>query len=231
MTSSFIEKLMPILKMHSFPVVLVDSYLPLEDTSAVLVDNVCGILKAVKYLVDKGHRKIGYMMGDLADIDCVERRAGFRRGLSIFDLPIDEDSILECKLSISSSYQAMSAFLHQSTSLPTAFIGVNDLVTIGGMQAAKDFGFTVPEEMSFVGFDDIGLSKEISPALTTVHVDIQALGKFSVECLIDLIKNDPVSFHKILINTTIVERNSVAAPIKRTDTNGGEETNQAVKSR
>lgn len=210
MTSSYIEELLPIIKMHSVPVVFVDSYLPLDDTSAVLVDNVCGILKAVKYLTDRGHSKIGYLEGDLDDIDCVERLTGYKRGLETAGLSVNDGYVIQSKLNLSSSYQAMIGFLRRTKSIPTAFIGVNDMVTIGGMQAAKDFGLTVPEQMSFIGFDDIGLSNEVTPRLTTVHVDVNSLGMLSVQRLVDLMEGKPINFHKMLINPTVVERSSVA---------------------
>lgn len=211
-TSSFIEQLLPMIKMLAIPVVFVDSYLPLENTSAVLVDNVCGIIKAVKYLSDKGHRDIGFLEGDLADVDCIERLAGFKRALEMLKLPLTEAYILESKLSLSSSYQAMRGFLLESPVLPTAFIGVNDLVTIGAMQAVRDYGMSVPDQMSFIGFDDISLAKEVTPSLTTVRVDMRAMGMLSVQRLVELMNNKPVLFEKMIVNTSIVERNSVVAP-------------------
>jgi LacI family transcriptional regulator len=209
MTSSYIEALIPTLNLYNIPFVLVDSYLPLEDTSAVLTDNIGGILKAAKHLVDRGHSKIAYLEGELEDIDCLDRLAGYKRALEMFDLPSREDYVIPSDLNMSGSYQAMMRFLKSCDDLPTAVIGANDIVTIGAMQATKDYGLEVPFEISFVGFDDIEMANEVVPALTTVHVDKESLGKLSVKRLVQLIKNEPITFHKIVINPSIVERKSV----------------------
>ena len=141
----------------------------------------------------------------------------------MFGLPLRDHYILPCDLNMSSSYQAMMCFLKQSTSLPTAVIGVNDIVTIGAMQATKDFGLEVPNEVSFIGFDDIDMANEVVPALTTVHVDKKQLGELSVQRLVQLINSEPILFHKIVINPSIVERLSVYDRKKETnnETEGG----------
>lgn len=215
MTSSYIEELIPTLTLYNIPFVLVDSYLPLEDTSAVLTDNIGGVLKAVKFLVDRGHEKIGYLQGEMEDIDCVDRLTGYERGLAMNGFKLEEEFILSSELNMSNSYQAMMRFLKTHEDVPTAFIGANDIVTIGAMQATKDFGLRVPQDVSFIGFDDIDLANEVVPPLTTVHVDKEGMGKLSVHRMVELIKNEPISFHKMMINPTIVERKSVFSHISQ----------------
>ncbi|MFA5570349.1 MAG: LacI family DNA-binding transcriptional regulator [Sphaerochaetaceae bacterium] len=210
MTSSYIETLIPIFNENNIPIVLVDSYLPLENTNAVLPDNSNGIMNAVKFLVEHGHKQIGYLEGDLQDIDCADRLTGFKRGLELFEVPLCEETVLSCNLNMLSSYQAMMKFLKEHSEVPSAFIGANDVVTIGAMRAAKDFGLDIPEDISFIGFDDVDLSKDMVPSLTTVHVDRESLGLVAVQRLVQLINNEPIHYHKMLICTTIVERDSVA---------------------
>lgn len=209
MTSSYIEELIPALNLYNIPFVLVDSYLPLEDTSAVITDNIGGVLKAVRHLAERGHERIGYLQGEMEDIDCVDRLTGYKRGLEMNGLPFCSEFVLASDLNMSGSYQAMMRFLKGCADLPTAFIGANDIVTIGAMQATKDFGLRVPQDISFIGFDDIDLANEVVPPLTTVHVDKEGMGTLSVRRLVELIKAEPITFHKMMINPTIVERDSV----------------------
>lgn len=209
MTSSYIEDIIPALNLYSIPFVLVDSYLPLEDTSAVVTDNVSGILKAIEYLYKRGHRRIGYLVGPQDDIDCADRLMGFRQGINMFKLDTQPEDILDCKLSMSSSYQVTMQFLRKNGAHPTAFIGANDIVTIGAMQGAKDFGLKVPYDISFIGFDGIDLASEVVPALTTIFVDREAMGQLSVNRLVELMESKPVGFHKIMLNPRIQEGGSV----------------------
>lgn len=209
MTSSYIEGLIPMLNLYSIPVVLVDSYLPLEDTSAVITDNIAGLLKAVEFLTQRGHSRIGYLSGEMDDIDCVDRLSGFRKGIQLFQLETKQSDILSTKLSMSSSYQVMMKFLKETKDIPSAFIGANDIVTIGAMSACKDFGYRVPNDISFVGFDGIDLADEVVPSLCTVNVDRESMGSLAVDRLIELVEEKPVRFHKIMINPTMKKGDSV----------------------
>ncbi len=210
MTSSYIEKIIMRFSASRIPIVLMDSYLPLEDISAVITDNIDGILKAMHYLYSRGHTRIGYMSGIVKDdIDCVDRLTGYTRALELFHIPFDRSLVVESDLSMSGAYEAFRNFLNRTKELPTAIIGVNDIVAIGALNAIRDFGLHVPADMSVIGFDDISLSNEVTPRLTTIHVDKEKMGRLSVARLIDLIKEKPVSFHKMMINPTIVERDSV----------------------
>ncbi len=210
MTSSYIEELIVKFSASDIPIVLVDSYLPLEDISAVITDNATGIMKAMNYLSSKGHQKIGYLSGIVnEDIDCADRLSGYMRATELFHLTFDPELIIPSELSMSAAYEAVAAFLKGTKNSPTAFIGVNDIVAIGAMQAIKDSGRRVPEDISVIGFDDIALANEVTPRLTTIRVNKEEMGKLSVSRLVELIKGKPVSFHKIVINPSIVERDSV----------------------
>ena len=101
MTSSYIEELIPALNLYNIPFVLVDSYLPLEDTSAVITDNIGGVLKAVRHLAERGHERIGYLQGEMEDIDCVDRLTGYKRGLEMNGLPFCSEFVrLDLNMSI-----------------------------------------------------------------------------------------------------------------------------------
>lgn len=212
-TSPYIENIIPVLKVHGIPIVLLDSYIPTSDIFSVSPDNDTGVFRSIDYLRSNGHTSIGCLCGPKDDIDSVDRYYAYRKWMDMFGLKIMEDAILNCQLSMSSSYEKMTAFLHSHDELPTAFIGVNDMVTIGAMQAVKDFGLKVPEDVSFVGFDGINLANEVTPSLTTVSVDRFTMGKVAVKYIINCIEKKEkteMDFHKILVNPVIKEGGSVS---------------------
>ncbi|MBO4278436.1 MAG: substrate-binding domain-containing protein, partial [Spirochaetales bacterium] len=164
-------------------------------------------------LRSNGHTRIGCLSGPKDDIDCVDRYYAYRKWMDIFGLEVMEDAILNCQLSMSSSYEKMTTFLSSHEEIPTAFIGANDMVTIGAMQAVKDYGLKVPEDVSFIGFDGINLATEVAPSLTTVSVDRFTMGSVAVSYIIDRIeKKDKTEtdYHKILINPVLKEGGSVS---------------------
>ena len=212
-TSPYIENIIPVLKVYGIPIVLLDSYIPTSDIFAVIPDNDTGVFRSIEYLRSNGHVRIGCLYGPKDDVDCVDRYYAYRKWMDMFGMEVREDEILNCQLSMSSSYEKMMAFLNSHKELPTAFVGANDMVTIGAMQAVKDFGLKVPEDISFIGFDGISLAEEVTPSLTTVSVDRFAMGSVAVSYIIDRIEKKGINetdYHKILVNPVIKEGGSVS---------------------
>ena len=81
---------------------------------------------------------------------------------------------------------------------PTAVIAYNDLVAMGAMDAIKQQGLAIPEDLSIIGFDDISLSPEVMPPLTTVQVPKELMGKLAVETLFESVARKPHVTRKIL---------------------------------
>jgi LacI family transcriptional regulator len=94
-------------------------------------------------------------------------------------------------------------------------IAYNDMVGIGAMDAIKQQGLVIPEEMSIVGFDDISLSAEVMPPLTTVQVPKELMGRLAVETLFQAIAGRSHFTRKILLPTRLVVRESTAAPKRK----------------
>ena len=111
--------------------------------------------------------------------------------------------------------QRSSSASKEYTSELTPLFPVTTKITqiIGAMQAVKDFGLKVPEDVSFVGFDGINLANEVAPSLTTVSVDRFTMGSVAVSYIIDRIEKKEkteTDYHKILINPVLKEGGSVS---------------------
>ncbi len=102
----------------------------------------------------------------------------------------------------------MSSYLDTNPQLPTAFFADNDIIAVSCMRALKEHGYRLPDDISFVGFDDMPLSYVVSPKLTAIQVPKEAFGQRAVTRLSEKIKGkDDISL-KISVNPTLVIRDS-----------------------
>jgi LacI family transcriptional regulator len=188
-------------------IVLVDSYAPDQLFDSIVTDNINGAYNAVRYLIDRGHSRIGCVGSMPAGYPSIrERRKGYTRALKeagITDLYI-EDSLLTRE----DVYDATIRLLRRSPEI-TAIFACNDNAAIGALNAINDLGLRVPDDISLVGFDDIDLAQEVSPALTTIHVDKTLMGVLAVRQLLERAENPDRPALTIALSTQLLERESV----------------------
>jgi LacI family transcriptional regulator len=189
--------------------VLVDAYTSVgNEFDSVLIDNVNGAMKAVGHLIAKGHRRIGLVGSSPSSYPSIlERRAGYLTTLTQHNLePFIEDGALD-RLD---AYHATKRLLARVPEL-TAIFACNDEVAIGVVNAVQEMGLDVPHHLSVIGFDDIDIAQELKPALTTMHVDKVLMGVMAVRHLMDRANNPNRTPLKTLVNTQLIERNSVGS--------------------
>jgi DNA-binding LacI/PurR family transcriptional regulator len=148
---------------------------------------------AVEHLIALGHCKIGYL-GSIPGRDAIDVRneyrfAGYQAALAKHQIQADDAHVFNIELTTEAAYLGMQQLLTQK-GLPTAMFCANDLVAIGAMKAIHEAGLKIPEEMAVIGIDDIDLAAYVRPALSTVRVPKEDLGKFAVKILIDRIEGD-----------------------------------------
>jgi len=191
------------------PTVLIDFNIPTEEIDCVLIDDVDGMVKAVDYLYSLGHRRIAYLSLDSNEESVYNRLTGYKRGLEMHGLSYDEDLIEKCPGLIYEGYEATTRLLERDIDRPpTAVIGYNDIIAIGAIDAIKRMGLRVPEDISVVGFDDIGIAREVVPSLTTLHVPKRAMGIIAVQHLMRLIEGRKELIKKVLVPARLKIRKS-----------------------
>jgi DNA-binding LacI/PurR family transcriptional regulator len=203
-----------VLKLRQFevPMILIDYYIPTEDIPAVLIDNADGILKACKHLVSLGHRRVGFLSGEEVETSAHERLYGFQRAREEYGLDSDPALVVKnCRSRIDEGFRGMQQLLALKE-LPTAVVAYNDLIAVGAMDAIKQTGRAVPDDISLVGFDDINCAAEVHPPLTTVHVHKRTMGSIAAQRLAQLIRKKEMRQEKILVATNLVVRGSTAPP-------------------
>jgi DNA-binding LacI/PurR family transcriptional regulator len=199
------------------PLVLVDNYVP--QTDAVLANNLDGARLAVEHLIGMGHRRIAFIGGPFVQgskhinrVYTIERRAqGYRLALLEAGLPVLPELFEDGGLSTDGGYLACKRLCERKLSFSAIFCA-NDEMAIGAMKALREIGLRVPEDISLVGFDNIDLVEHLTPPLTTIRVDKEAMGAVALRRLLSLITNpDPVRVVSML-DVELVRRGSVAAP-------------------
>lgn len=200
-------------KVSDFPVVLIESYsrVPSLKINSVLVDNFNAGYMATKYLIECGHRKIGIIKGPDDYITALDRYKGFLFALSEAGLKIKNEYIETGNLEYAGGYEAIVKMINKikRKDFPTAIFCVNDFTALGAKDALEKNGFIIPDKVSLIGFDNIELTEQVVPPLTTVNVDKESLGRLAVKRLYDLINNQEFSIATITISVSLVERASV----------------------
>jgi len=188
------------------PIILIDNHKNFKDIYGVDNDDFGGAYKATRYLINLGHKNIGYI--GIPDSHPLGRESwyGFKKALKENNLE-EVCSYKKCQFGIRSGRRAMNYLLEEKV-LPTAFFCVNDYIAIGAIEELKSKGYKVPDNISFVGMDDMELSSEIDPPLTTVRIKMEELGRVGIKKLISIINNNYEGEIKTIIDNEIVERQS-----------------------
>lgn len=183
-----------------------------EHRPYVMSNNENGAEKAVEYLYQCGHRKIGHIAGPLDTISAGERCKGYLSGLERFGLKFETDLIIESKwFKYEEAYEATFEYINRFSDgeLPTALFVSSDIMAIAVIKALKFSGLRVPEDISVIGFDDIEYARLSIPELTTIRQNTVEIGEKVADTLYKLIVNEEVEAEVTRIPVELVIRESV----------------------
>lgn len=183
----------------------------------VMVDNVQGGYVATKYLISLGHEKIAYLGGRWGTSSNLDRFEGYKKALMESGFPVHEEYLFCGEFRMEGGYQEGIKMLSLRENRPTAVFCANDNMAIGLIEACREHGVEVPQEISVIGFDDIPLSAIKSIQLTTISQSIPELGALSGKILIDKIL-DPQKKglrQQIVFPPKLVIRKTCAPPQNR----------------
>jgi len=194
------------------PVVFYDVGAPRQNITNIRVDYRRGIDKVIDYLYSLGHRKLGFvghhsLLGPIherakAVIDAAARYSGTNVRTAA-----DADTL-------DGGRMAARALL-SSGETPTAIVCVNDIMAVGALRELRERGFRVPQDVSVTGFDNVKLSEFCYPALTTVHIPRERIGKLVCESLLAKSVNGTSVDHDMVIDPEFVLRDSTGpAPVR-----------------
>jgi LacI family transcriptional regulator len=185
------------------PTVFVDRPARDLDVDAVLIDGRAAARQAVGHLLSHGHRRIGYL-GDTATIwTASERLRGYAEALAATGLRTDPALISQGLRSMYAAEAAAMALLSQPDPA-TALFTANDVITLGALRALRRHG----QPVALVGLDDFVLADELTPAVTVVAQDPQAMGETAAQLLFSRVAGDDSPRREVLLPTRLVVRGS-----------------------
>lgn len=183
------------------PVVTIDHVF--HNRISVVSDNVKGMRDLLTFIYEMGHRRIAYIHG--ADSAVTKSRlSGFFCRAEELGLAMPDEYILEAAYRDTKEAYRMTEQLLDLENPPTCICYADDFSAFGGMNAIKERGLRIPEDISVAGYDGILLGRHIEPQLTTIRQDTAALGKTAAEKLISLVEKP---------KTTIVEQVIVSGEV------------------
>jgi LacI family transcriptional regulator len=193
---------------HTPPIVLVDAYSNTESYDTVVSDNFQAAYQAVEYLIQQGHRHIGLVGSEANSYPSLkDRRNGYLRALK--ENEITNTYIANFNINQSHGYEETIALLTKYPQI-TALFGINDECAVTAMNAAKDIGRSIPQELSIIGYDDTYLAVNSAPTLSTMRVDTVAMGRAAVKLLSLRLENPDTARMTLTIHPTLVKRESVS---------------------
>lgn len=200
----------PLIDQIKAPLVVLDCSFESAAIDSVVINNVQAASIAVRYLIQKGHRQIGHLASSVEISNFRERREGFLRALATSGQSgVINDIIVRVDSTSDGAYRDMTAWLSRRPKLPEAFFADNDIIAVSCIRALKEAGYNIPGDISIIGFDDMPLTRVVSPKLTTMHVPRDVMGSSAVERLSTKIAAPDGATMKIAVNAWLKEGGSV----------------------
>ena len=204
------------LNAYKFPIVYVDFYPPEGDHSAVMIDNVRGGEMATSHLIELGHKKIGFIGGDIQHPSIKERFHGYKSALESAGIKFDSKlASIKWEEPVRNDGYAAAKELIKKINDITAIFACNDAMAIGAIHYLKEVGKNVPKDISVIGFDDVEADLMIEPPLSTIRVPKVEIGAEALQLVVDLVENKKASTKKVLVPIELIERASTKK-IKKT---------------
>ncbi|WP_280771342.1 LacI family DNA-binding transcriptional regulator [Salipaludibacillus daqingensis] len=202
------QRLLDEIKEISIPVVALGQELP--GVSSVVYDDYHAASDVTTLLIEKGHKKIGFI-----GVSETDRAVGYERKRAYFDVmkkhgfEVESAWVQEGIFDIASGGEAAKAMLDKTSNMPTAIFAVTDRLAIGAMQVLKEKGLRVPQDISVMGIGASDLSKYVTPSLATVDYYNEIAGIETANIIIEQLMNKDKKLKKLVMSYGLIERDSI----------------------
>lgn len=187
--------------------VILDTRFAEIDANFVSINNYLGGYSAADHLIKQGHEKIGYIKGEPRIVNFEERKQGFLSRLESADIKLHNDHHFKLPAMVIKDAREIKEQVQELLNYFTAFFCENDYMAISMVKLLNQLNVKIPEDISIVGFDDIGEGRVITPELTTIRVNKKEMAVQTLDLLSKQINKTSTHKH-IQINTSLVERKS-----------------------
>ncbi|MDM0593953.1 LacI family DNA-binding transcriptional regulator [Clostridium perfringens] len=175
--------------------------------SSIGIDNVLAAKASIQYLIDKGHRNIGILLGEKNDVGISGLRLeGYKKALEENNIPYSEENVFIGDYDYSGAYRVTKEIINNRKDI-TAIFSISDIMAVGTAKSVIDQGLQVGEDISIMGFDGMDISKYYNPGITTVKQPKKNMANNSIDLLLALLAKKEEHKH-IIFETKIIERES-----------------------
>jgi len=190
------------------PVVTIDHIF--DCRTAIMSNNEKGMEELINYVCDLGHKKIAYVQGNKSAV--AERRfTGFYRACKNRGVEVKPEWLLNGDYHNPELTYKLTKELLKRADRPTCIFMPDDYSAMGGLNAAKDLGLSVPKDVSLVGYDGIAYSQLLSPKLTTYLQDTAKIGATAAKELVALIESPQTTFKEVItVDGSLIKGGSVS---------------------
>jgi DNA-binding LacI/PurR family transcriptional regulator len=179
------------------------------------IDNFAASHAMTSYLIELGHRRIAFVGAMFSTVQRVRKRLdGHLAAMRAHGVPVVPEYVSEYPPTLDNGRIAMRRFLDLPEP-PTAVFCASDMLAIGSLTACREAGVRVPEDISVSGFDNIDFSAHACPALTTINVPSQMMGRLAGQCLLDIVRDGNTRPHQHTLETSLIVRESCGPPPPR----------------
>jgi LacI family xylobiose transport system transcriptional regulator len=200
------------LESRSIPFAIIDpAGDPAPDVPSVGSANWAGGMMATRHLIELGHRRIAAISGPEDMMCSLARIDGYSSALNAAGIPLDRSLIRYGDFQVDGG-RAHALELLQMKDRPSAIFAGSDLQALGVLDAARQLGLSVPEQLSIVGYDDLQVARWSSPALTTVHQPLIEMAEEAARMVLRLREGERPKNLRLDLATSLVVRQSTARP-------------------
>jgi len=191
------------------PLVQCSEYYPNSDIPHVRIDNHKAARHATRYLTGLGHRRIGLVTSTDAYSSISNRNQGYRDELARVGIPFDPELVQYAGegYHFQNGVKAVNNLLALAKR-PTAVLCVSDILALGAVRGAVDSGFTVPDDLAVIGFDDVEYATMFKPHITTIRIPCYDMGASAMELLWNLMNGMNATRREQLLDFELVVRDS-----------------------
>lgn len=191
------------------PIVLIDRTIKGVNCDVVLVDNLNASYDAVEQLIIRGHKRIGIIVGPENIYTAQERLKGYIRVHEDYAMEIDWNLVKYGDYHLQSGYDLLLELI-KINNPPTAVYVTNYEMTLGAIIAINESNLKIPDDLSFIGFDNLELARVVKPSLSVTVQPMQQIGETAAQILLQRLKGDQSGFPTMVrLKTNLLLKDSI----------------------
>ena len=185
------------------PVIQVDRSIQGVQTDTVLTDNMDAVHQVIDHLLEKGHRRVAIITGPKSVFTAKERLVGYLRALSDHDIAYDDTMVVNGELTFATGYQSFINLV-STPHPPTAIFCTNHDITMGCITAARERGYSIPEQIDIFGYDSLESCSIMTPPIPVVHQPENEIARMAASYLVERLNGYDGPVRQTRLNSQLV---------------------------